>query len=141
VLIRQRFRQPNQNLLQTEHGSHITHDLVYNTNAEAQASGNSTLNLTTKQHELHSRDQLQASINNVHTQRTKWHPNNPTAATYYFDDSILKPRAGYRPGDPFLIVSVDKKIMKDHSDITNPVLINFLREFILFSQTNPQHSE
>ena len=119
----------------------ITHDLVYNTNAEAQASGNSTLNLTTKRHELHSRDQLQASINNVHTQRTKWHPNNPTAATYYFDDSILKPRAGYRPGDPFLIVSVDKKIMKDHSDITNPVLINFLREFILFSQTNPQHSE
>lgn len=120
----------------------ITHDLVYNTNAEAQASGNSTLNLTTKKHELHSRDQLQASINNVYTQRTKWHPNNPTAATYYFDDSILKPRGNYRPGDPFLIVSVDKKIMKDHDDITNPVLINFLREFILFSQTNPhQHSE
>jgi hypothetical protein len=116
----------------------ITHDLNYNTNAEAMASGNSTLNVTTKKHELHSPSQLQASINNVHAQRMKWHPNNPTAATYYFDDSILKPRGNYRPGDPFLIVSVDKKIMKDHSDIGNPVLINFLGEYILFCQTNPQ---
>jgi hypothetical protein len=120
----------------------VTHDLVYNTNAEALASGNSTFNLTTKKHELHAPDKLQSSINNVHTQRAKWHPNNVTAATYYFDDSILKPRWNYRPGDPFLIVSVDKKIMKDHDDITNPVLINFLGEFMLFCQTDLQkHSK
>jgi hypothetical protein len=81
---------------------------------------------------------LQASINNIHAQRSKWHPNNPKAATYYFDDSILKPRANYRPGDPILIVSVDKKIMKDHSDIGNPVLINFLGEYILFCQNDPK---
>jgi len=40
-------------------------------------------------------------------------------------------------GDPFLIVSVDKKIMKDHDDIANPVIINFLGEFILFCQSDP----
>jgi hypothetical protein len=118
----------------------VTHDLIYNTNAEALASGNSTLNPQTKQHELHRRpDQLLASINNVHVQRQKWHPNNTKAATYYFDDSILKPRANFRPGDPFLIVSVDKKIMKDHDDITNPVLINFLEEYILFCQSDLQN--
>ena len=112
----------------------ITHDLIYNTNTPA--GGNSTFNLTTQQHELHNRAQLQASINNVHAQRQKWHPNNAIAATYDFDDAILKPRQTYRPGDPFLIVSVDKKIMKDHDDITNPVLINFLEEYILFCQTD-----
>jgi hypothetical protein len=116
----------------------ITHDLIYNTNAGALAGGNSTLNLTTKKHELHKPDKLQASINNVHTQRAKWHPNNVTAVTYDFDDSILKPRGNYRPGDPFLIVSVDKKIMKDHDDIANPVIINFLGEYILFCRNDPQ---
>ena len=120
----------------------ITHDLIYNTNAEIQASGNGTFNPKTKKHELHTPDKLQASINNVRVQREKWHPNNPTAATYHFDDSILKPKGNYRPGDPFLIVSVDKKIMKDHDDIANPVLMNFLGEYILFCQTDPQkHSK
>ena len=28
----------------------------------------------------------------------------PVLEMYYFDDSILRPRAGYRPGDPFLTV-------------------------------------
>ena len=85
---------------------------------------------------------METSINNVHLQRNKWHPNNPVAATYFFDDSILKPRRNYRPGDPFLIVSVDKKIMKDHDDIANPVIINFLGEYILFCQTDlKQHSK
>jgi hypothetical protein len=85
---------------------------------------------------------LNEDINNIRTQRKQWHPNNPTAATYSFDDSVLKPKANYRPGDPFLIVSVDKKIMKDHDEIANPMLINFLGEFILFCQTDPQeHSK
>jgi hypothetical protein len=120
----------------------VTHDLIYNANAETPTGGNSTFNLMTRKHELHNPNQLQSSINNVHRQRTFWHPNNPTAATYYFDDSILKPRGIYRPGDPFLIVSVDKKIMKDHDDITNPVLINFLGEYILFCQTDQlEHSK
>jgi hypothetical protein len=116
----------------------VTHDLIYNTNAETLAGGNSTFNSTTKKHQLHGASQLLASINNVHAQRRKWHPNNPTAATYHFDDAILKPRGHYRPGDPFPIVSVDKKIMKDHDDIDNPVLINFLGEYILFCQTGLQ---
>ena len=85
---------------------------------------------------------MQRTINNVHAQHEKWHPNDSAAATYYFDDSILKPRGNYRPGDPFPIVSVDKKIMKDHDDIANPVIINFLGEYILFCQTDPQeHSK
>ena len=57
----------------------VTHDLVYNTNAQALASGHSTLNPATMTHELHGTKKLLASINNVHTQRKKWHPNNPVA--------------------------------------------------------------
>jgi len=120
----------------------VTHDLIYKTNAGALAGGNSTFNSTTGKHELHSRSQLQASINNVHAQRQKWHPNHRTAATYDFDDSTLAPRTNYRPGDPFPVVSVDKKIMKDHDDIANPVIVNFLGEYILFCQTDPrEHSK
>lgn len=119
----------------------VTHDLIYNTNisAEALAGRNSTFNPATKTHELHKPDQLRASIDNIREQRGKWHPNNP-AATNYFDDSILAPRGNYRPGDPFPIVSVDKKIMKDHDDIANPVIINFLAEYILFCRTDPRES-
>jgi hypothetical protein len=120
----------------------VTHDLIYKTNAETPAGENSTFNSATRKHELHSASQLQKSINNVHVQRQKWHPNNPTAATYSFDDATLKPRGNFRPGDPFPVVSVDKRIMKDHDDIANPVIINFLGEYILFCQTDPQdHSK
>jgi hypothetical protein len=117
----------------------VTHDLLYQTNANA-SSGNKTLNVATGTHELHNRGQLQRTISHVHEQRKKWHPNGPAAQTYDFDDTILKPREHYRPGDPFPIVSVDVSIMKDHDDITNPVLINFLGEYILFCQ-NEQAAE
>jgi hypothetical protein len=117
----------------------ITHELIYsNTNTPALAGGTNTPNSKTKKHELHNREQLRTSIDNIHKQRKQWHPNHPTAATYSFYESILKPRAGYRPGDPFLIVSVDKKIMKDHDDITNPRLIDFLEEYVLFCEADSQ---
>lgn len=114
----------------------ITHDLVYDATNKTAAS--STLSMRTKKHELHQLDapqqKLQRSVANIRQQRQKWHPNAATPAEYSFDDCTLKPRSSFRPGDPFLIVSVDKKIMKDHSDIGNPVLINFLREYIQFCQ-------
>jgi hypothetical protein len=116
----------------------VTHDLIYNTNTPSSARRNSTFNLATGKHELHGPDKLRASIDNVRVQREKWHPNNPAAATYFFDDCILKPRDNYRPGDPFPIVSVDKKIMSGHDDIANPVLINFLAEYIMFCRTDPR---
>jgi hypothetical protein len=34
---------------------------------------------------------------------------------------------------------VDKKIMKDHDDIDNPVMLNFLREYMQFC--HPDHQE
>jgi len=117
----------------------VTHDLIYNTNisAEALTGRNSTFNPATKAHELHKPNQWRASIDNVRAQREKWRPNNP-ATTNYFDDSILAPRGNYRPGDPFPVVSVDTKIMKDHDDIANPVIINFLAEYIMFCRTDPR---
>ena len=48
----------------------------------------------------------------------------------------LQPRTSYQTGDPFLIVSVDKQIMKDHDNNTNPRQIDFLQEFIVFSRTS-----
>jgi len=120
----------------------ITHNLAYDTNATATAAGHSTLSPQTRKHEIHNEQKMQESNQNVHSQRQKWHPNAPKPAVYSFDDCVLKPHDSYRPGDPFMIVSVDKKIMSGHSDIANPVIINFLREFILFCQPKPlKHSE
>jgi hypothetical protein len=111
---------------------YVTHSLIYKPNALAKAEGLSILRPETRKHVLNQAHDLQASIQNVDVQRQKWRPNAKVPATYSFDDCILKPEPTYRPGDPFLIVSVDKEIMKDHNDITNPILINFLREYIQF---------
>ena len=43
-------------------------------------------------------------------------------------------------GDPFLVVSVDKRIMKDHDDIANQVIFNFLGEYINWRRADPQGS-
>jgi hypothetical protein len=117
----------------------VTHDLCYNTNAAALATNAPASNETAAASELRKAKQWRGFLQNIHEQRKKWHPNNTEAQTYYFvkSETILRPRDGhYRPGDPFLVVSVDKKIMKDHDDITNPRLISFLGEYILFCQND-----
>jgi len=120
----------------------VTHELTYSAKALFATTQATTLNPATRKPEYHSRSQLKQSVDNLKAERGKWHPNAATPQTYYFDDSILKPMKGFRPGDPFLIVSVDPQIMHDHNDITNPVLINFLREYIQFSQVDPtDHSK
>jgi hypothetical protein len=108
----------------------VSHDLIFNTNAAALARENSAVDSTT------STNHLLSTINNVHAQRKRWHPNNP-AVPIYFDKTILEPRPKYRSGDPFPVVSVGKQIMKDHDDINNPVLIQFLEEYILFCRNQP----
>jgi hypothetical protein len=115
----------------------ITHRLIYDATAKAGETNHSTFNLQTQRHEPHSREKLRESALNIRAQRSKWHPNGAKPAVYSFDDCRLEPRDAFRPGDPFLLVSVDKKIMKDHDDIDNPVLRNFLREYIHFCQTDP----
>ena len=67
-----------------------------------------------------------------------------TNRTTKFDYTCtLQPRTGktnnysYNLRNPFLNVAVDEHIIKNHNDIENPVVLNFLREFILFAtQTN-----
>jgi hypothetical protein len=49
---------------------------------------------------------------------------------------ILQPRPSAVAGAPFLNVTVDPRIMDGHNDIANPHMVNFLRDFILFTRTN-----
>jgi hypothetical protein len=107
----------------------VTYDLIYSTNTPA--GTNTTFSRKTMTHQLHGKSKLRASFDNIQRQRKKWDLNNPDE-TYHFDDTVFKPRPKPGTRDPFPVVSVDKKIMKDHDDINNPVLINFLREYILF---------
>jgi len=64
---------------------------------------------------------------------------NPYVFTYTNYACILRPRTNgyaYKRGNPFLNVAVDKRIIRDHDDINNPVFLSFLRDFILFTRTN-----
>lgn len=115
----------------------LNHDLEYNKDVSIPTTRTSTLNPASSKHEFHDPETMRLSVENIKAQRGKWHPNGAKAQTYYFDDSILKPIDDYRPGDPFFVVSVDTHIMKDHTDITNTKLINFIREYIQFCEIEP----
>jgi hypothetical protein len=116
----------------------VTHELDYSMNNSTAATQSSTFNPKTARHEYHDSPGMMKSFENIKAQRGKWHPNAPSPQTYYFDDTVLKPVDGFHPGDPFLIVSVDPQIIHDHSDITNKILINFIREYIQFCQVDPK---
>jgi hypothetical protein len=84
--------------------------------------------------------QRQLQDNNLATDPTQLQPyvftNTIENATYA---CVLQPRTGgyaFKRGNPFLNVAVDKRIMDGHSDIANPVILGFLRDFILFTRTN-----
>jgi hypothetical protein len=49
-------------------------------------------------------------------------------------------RPNYRLRNPILVVSVDTAIMKDHDDIGNPRLIDFLQNYIPFCDDQPPTS-
>jgi hypothetical protein len=105
--------------------------------------------------------QRETFIQNIESLRSQWMTDSFVTNTgyarpisYVFSNSIgdtryaciLEPRTNgrfaHKPGNPFLNVAVDKQIMDGHNDITNPVMVKFLRDFILFTQTNninPRH--
>jgi hypothetical protein len=115
-----------------------THQLDYDADAKARTpEGHSTLDVREKKpkHKPHDAARLDRSMANVRDQRGRWSPNRERPVEYSFDDCVLKPESSYREGDPILVVSVDERIMKDHDDIGNEVLINFLREFIVFCRS------
>ena len=114
----------------------VTHALDYKPNAEAIAEGIIVPKKKPKQVEPLTTAQIKEDVGNVQTQRNKWRRNQKEKVVepYYFRNSVLRPMKNYKAGDPILVVSVDKKIMKDHGDIGNQVLMNFLGEYILFCQ-------
>jgi hypothetical protein len=114
-----------------------THNLVYDADAKFQdPSSSTTLQSDGKKPVNQQLDsaKFKKSMSNVRNQRDRWFQRE-RHAEYSFDDCKLKPESSYKAGNPILVVSVDTKIMKDHDDIGNEVLINFLREFIVFCQT------
>jgi len=63
--------------------------------------------------------------------------NSPNGTNYYA--CTLQPRTNgysFKSRNPFLNVAVDKTIINNHTDINNPIFLAFLRNFILFTETN-----
>ena len=95
--------------------NHITNQREWSKNPEAQK-------------------RMYATFHNLEDQRAFWrhHPTN----AFSFNTANLVPRKNYTNGYPFLVVSVDKKIMSGHDDISNTNLISFLEEYIFFCQNS-----
>lgn len=65
-------------------------------------------------------------------QRRSWHEATNAVSTNRFGDFVLTSFPRYTPMSPVVVISVNKKIMKDHDDIGNPLLIEFLTDYISF---------
>lgn len=113
----------------------VTHRLHYDVNQEA-PQPRSTFVAKTGKHEPHDVQGLEASLKNTHALRQKWETELEKPMDLPFDDCILKPEPTYKLRDPFYVVAVDKKIMSGHNDISNPLMLNFLQDFILFCRPN-----
>ena len=106
----------------------LTHQLLYQTNAAvASTSGNAA-----PTSELRKPEKLPDTAQNILSQRRKWRVASAVQTTNLFGDCLLKSTPNYRSHNPILVVSVDQQIMKDHDDIGNANLINFLQEYIPF---------
>lgn len=123
---------------------YITCDLIY-TNYGTNMPG--TQHITSIK-ELTQEIKVQQNVlatNNMASNPTNLQPyifnnyfTNKYGATNYYA-CILQPRTNnfyYKPGNPFINVAVDQRIIKNHDDIKNAFFIKFLRDFILFSRTN-----
>jgi hypothetical protein len=104
----------------------VTHNLHYAPNVSPAASPG-------KESGISEAGQLKKSVSEVNVQRKRWHPGKHPPIRFEFDQFVLDP-VHYTPGDPILIVSMDQSIMHDHTDIADPVLTNFIRDYIQFCQ-------
>jgi hypothetical protein len=117
------------------HDAFKTHELDFRPNGSIPTGDSSAgVDITTTKPTSPELKPLQKSLTNIQSQRSKWDPNRGVPQTYEFDQCVLKPLDGFKPGDPFLVVSMDPRIMSGHTDITNPVLNHFLWEYIQFCQ-------
>lgn len=115
----------------------LTHELRFDTNGMA-ASAATPINPATGKHELRGRDRLPGVAENIMSQREVWRRASNQGTTNVFGPCVLTSTSNYRPRNPIVVVSVDKAIMKDHDDIGNTVLINFLQEYIPFCDHETQ---
>ena len=108
----------------------FTHQLVFDTHAATANDGKG--NAASEKVQLRASGKLPETIKNITTQRHIWRTATAQVTTNVFGPCIMISSADYQPRNPIVVVTVDKRIMKDHDDIANPNLINFLQEYIPF---------
>jgi hypothetical protein len=106
----------------------ITHQLKYDP-IPATPDADNTNNAPTPKLDLRAPSKLPQVADNIALQRQLWRSDSPTNR---FGSCVMTSTPRFRAREPIVVVSVDKNIMKDHDDIGNPVLINFLQEYIPF---------
>ena len=69
-----------------------------------------------------------------------WEQDRP-GSTISFGDSELERTKRSAGRNPYLVVGVDKEIIESHSDISDPRMIEFIKQLILISSQNPQQKQ
>jgi Alpha/beta hydrolase of unknown function (DUF900) len=113
----------------------VTHNLDYETNIPGTITGRRP-DAAAQHHELRTSDKLPNAVTNILQQRQVWRAGSDRT-TNYFGNCVLTSLANYQPRNPIVVVSVSTEIMKDHDDIGNPTLINFIQEYIPFCDDEP----
>ncbi|HTV42577.1 MAG TPA: hypothetical protein VMF08_18575 [Candidatus Sulfotelmatobacter sp.] len=116
---------------------YINYDLNY-TNFNSHAATRPHFSLSERQQIFQTirAQQETLAFNNTNRNITNYKP-------YYFTNSIngtnyaciLQPRTN-DISVPFINAEVDTHIIRNHDDINNPIFLQFLQAFILFTQTN-----
>jgi Alpha/beta hydrolase of unknown function (DUF900) len=116
----------------------VTHDLNYEplTNSFSEIFTNHPTRLHGQFRNSEAQKKFYAAFRKIREQRANW--LNRLSNSISFNGADLVPRASYITRNPFLVVSVDKKIMADHDDISNTNLINFLEQYIFFCDSGAQ---
>jgi hypothetical protein len=117
----------------------ITHDLNYEPTAAAPPT-NAPAGPSTEKPELRARERFSRAARNIIAQRRLWRLSSAQITTNMIGNCAMISRPNYRLRNPILVVSVDTAIMKDHDDIGNPRLIDFLQNYIPFCDDQPPTS-
>lgn len=75
---------------------------------------------------------IQASVERFFQVSSRWEEDAP-GSVIEFEDSILERTDKSAGRNPYLVIRVDKRLIKDHNDIGDPRIASFVRQLILLA--------
>lgn len=69
-----------------------------------------------------------------------WREDHP-GSRIFFRDVVLERTSNSAGRNPYLVVNVDKRIIADHNDLTDPALMSFIKDLVQLSTVPPEEQK